>query len=247
MDRKNCGFVYKLSQSQWFRRSMVMPVLAVMLVLPAGEAFAAGLLRLGSRGPEVTRVQQELKNRGYFTHWRTTDYFGTITQNAVIRFQRDNRLLVDGIVGQQTRTALFGNQSSGAAAVNRSTVTQRDRDNIYWLARIIHAEAQGEPYQGQVAVGNVVMNRVASPGFPNTVYNVIFEYTGSVPQFSPVSDGSIYNTPSASCMKAAEAAYWGSKPVGSALYFFNPKKASGSWIVRTRQYLTTIGNHAFYR
>ncbi|MGI6141781.1 MAG: cell wall hydrolase [Caldicoprobacterales bacterium] len=63
----------------------------------------------------------------------------------------------------------------------------------------------------------------------------------------PVADGSIYTTPSASCMKAAEAAYWGSKPVGSALYFFNPKKASGSWIVRTRQYLTTIGNHAFYR
>ncbi|MGI6141158.1 MAG: cell wall hydrolase [Caldicoprobacterales bacterium] len=234
--------IYGSRKSQWLIKGIVMLMLVVMLVLPAGEALAAGLLRLGSRGPEVTQLQQELKNRGYFTHWRTTAYFGTITQNAVIRFQRDHGLLVDGIVGPQTRSALYG-----GSAVNRSGVTQRDRDNIYWLARIIHAEAQGEPYLGQVAVGNVVMNRVASPNFPNTIYNVIFEYTNGVPQFSPVADGTIYNTPGASSMKAAQEAYWGSKPVGSSLFFFNPKKAAGSWIVRTKQYVTTIGNHAFYR
>lgn len=242
MKKKVKESIRRLCKSKRLIRGTVVFVLAVMLLLPAGNALAAGLLRLGSRGEEVTRLQQELKNRGYFTYWRTTGYFGTITQDAVIRFQRDHGLLVDGIVGPQTRSALYGGSAS-----NRSGVTKWDRDNIYWLARIIHAEAAGEPYLGQVAVGNVVMNRVASPGFPNTIYNVIFQYTNGIPQFSPVADGTIYNTPSASCMKAAEDAYWGSKPVGGALFFFNPKKSSGSWIVRNRQYVTTIGNHAFYK
>lgn len=246
MKNKKIDNAYVLNKSNWLIKGIAMLMLVVMLVLPASDALAAGLLRLGSRGTEVNKLQRELKSRGYFTHWRTTEYFGTITQSAVIRFQRDNGLMVDGIVGSQTRTALYGGQSN-STSTNRSGVTQRDRDNIYWLARIIHAEAQGEPYTGQVAVGNVVMNRVATPGFPNTIYNVIFEYTNGIPQFSPVADGSIYNTPSTSSMNAAQEAYWGKKPVGNALYFFNPKKAAGSWIVRTRQYLTTIGNHAFYR
>ena len=82
MNIKNSDFLYKMSKSPWLRRGIVMLVLAVMLVLPVGEAFAAGLLRMGSRGQEVTQVQQELKNRGYFTHWRTTDYFGSITQSV---------------------------------------------------------------------------------------------------------------------------------------------------------------------
>ncbi|MGI6538887.1 MAG: cell wall hydrolase [Caldicoprobacterales bacterium] len=220
-------------------------IIAFALLLPAGEAFAAGTLKLGSRGPEVARLQQELKNRGYFNFWKITEYFGTITQDAVIRFQRDNGLLVDGIVGPQTRAALYGNNTGSTSS--RGALSQRDRDNIFWLARIIHAEARGESYLGQVAVGSVVMNRVAHPGFPNTIYGVIFEYTGSIPQFSPVADGTIYNNPNASCLKAAEEAYFGSKPVGGALFFFNPGKTSASWIVRNRQYVTTIGNHAFYK
>ena len=231
-------------------KCIVIAVLTVMLVLPVSEAFAAGLLKMGSRGTEVTQLQQELKNKGFFTHWRTTGYYGTITQDAVIRFQRSRGLMVDGTAGPQTKAALHNNGNNSTAVqttVSRNHVTQKDRDSIYWLARIIHAEAKGESYTGQVAVGNVIMNRVANNNFPNTVYNVIFEYTGSIPQFSPVADGSIYNTPGASSMKAAEEAYYGSKPVGNALYFFNPKKAAGSWIVRTRQYISTIGNHAFYR
>jgi N-acetylmuramoyl-L-alanine amidase len=215
-------------------------VVAVLLALPVGEAFAAGLLRQGSRGPEVTKLQQELMNRGFFTHWRTTGYFGAKTRQSVINFQKAAGLVPDGIAGPKTNAALYGNSAS------RSTTSQKARDDIYWLARIIHAEAQGEPYTGQVAVGNVVMNRVKSPSFPNTIYNVIFEYYKGIPQFSPVADGSIYNTPSQSSMNAATEAYYGNKPVGNALYFFNPAKASGSWIVRTRKYVTKIGNHAFY-
>ncbi len=225
------------------RKISAVVVIAVILLLPVGQAYAAGLLRQGSRGAEVTRLQQELMNRGFFTYWRTTGYFGTITRASVVNFQKSMGLVPDGIVGPKTNAALYGNP----AAASRGAVSQQARDDIYWLARIIHAEAQGEPYIGQVAVGNVVMNRVNSPSFPNSVYGVIFDSYKGIPQFSPVADGTIYNTPGSSCLKAAEEAYWGNKPVGNALYFFNPDKAAGSWIVNTRQYITRIGNHAFYR
>ena len=225
------------------RKLSVILMIAAVLAIPVGEAFAAGLLKQGSRGEEVTRLQQELMDRGYFTHWRTTGYFGIKTRASVINFQKAMGLVPDGIVGPKTNAALYGD----TATVSRAALTQQARGDIYWLARIIQAEAQGEPYTGQVAVGNVIMNRVKSSSFPDTVYGVIFEYYQGIPQFSPVADGTIYNTPGSSCMKAAEEAYAGSKPVGSALYFFNPKKAAGSWIVRPRQYITTIGNHAFYR
>ena len=96
-------------------------------------------------------------------------------------------------------------------------------------------------------MGNVILNRVNSSSFPNTIYGVIFEYYRGIPQFSPVADGSIYNTPSSESIRAAKDAYYGSRPVGNALYFFNPSKAEGKWIANTRKYVTTIGNHAFYR
>lgn len=216
-------------------------VVAVLLAVPVGEAFAAGLLKQGSSGAEVTQLQQELMNRGYFTYWRTTGYFGTKTKQSVINFQKAAGLTPDGIVGPKTHAALFTNTA------NRSAISQKERDDIYWLAKIINAESQGEPYTGQVAVGSVIMNRVKSASFPNTVYGVIFEYYQGIPQFSPVADGTIYNTPNQSSMNAAAEAYAGNKPVGNALYFFNPAKAAGSWIVQTRKYITTIGHHAFYQ
>ncbi|HZJ56989.1 MAG TPA: peptidoglycan-binding protein [Clostridia bacterium] len=305
-------------------------VMAVTVILVAGlvlstampvQAATYPVLRLGSRGQAVSRLQQALKNGGYFTYPKITDYYGTITRDAVTRFQRDYGLYVDGIAGQKTQTALyggntgtgytgslyfgmynervrdlqnalkglgyfrgtatayyghvtenaviafqidyrlkidgiagpqtqgvlFGGKPAGNSTADRNALTAKQRDDIFWLARIIHAESQGESYTGKVAVGNVIMNRVSSNQFPNTIYNVIFEYYYNIPQFSPVEDGTIYNNPSAECIKAAEEAYWGSKPVGSALYFFNPRKAAGSWIVNNRQYITSIGSHAFYR
>lgn len=222
-------------------RAGVLLVVAIILsVAISAQAATKPLLRLGSRGNEVSALQQELKNRGYFTYPRITGYFGYITRDAVIRFQRDNGLLVDGIVGPQTRGALYGQVSRGGGS-------SWDRDNIFWLARIIHAEAAGEPYLGKVAVGSVVMNRLSSPNFPNTIYGVIFEHYNGIPQFSPVADGTIYNNPSEECLRAAQEAYWGSKPLGNVLYFFNPAKAAGTWIVNNRTYVTTVGNHAFYR
>ncbi len=217
-------------------------MLAILILIPIGQAHAAyPVLRVGSRGQEVSNLQSALKNSGYFQFPRITGYYGYITQDAVIRFQRDNRLAVDGIAGPNTFRALYGSTSSRGGIVDRTS------GDTYWLARIIHAEAVGEPYGGKVAVGSVILNRVRSSEFPNSIYNVIFEYYRGIPQFSPVADGSIYNTPSSECIRAAQDALNGVKPVGNATYFFNPSKAAGTWIVRNKQYVSMIGQHVFYK
>jgi N-acetylmuramoyl-L-alanine amidase len=115
-------------------------------------------------------------------------------------------------------------------------------EDVYWLARIIFAEARGEPFTGKVAVGNVIMNRIKSPAFPNTVKTVVFDKTGGV-QFTPVSNGAIYNTPSAECITAAKAALDGANPVGDSLYFSSTARC---WAARSRPYSGTVGNHLFY-
>ncbi|MBO8138649.1 MAG: cell wall hydrolase [Desulfotomaculum sp.] len=130
------------------------------------------------------------------------------------------------------------------AASNRGT--GRLSDEVYWLARIIHAEAEAEPFIGKVAVGNVILNRVKSDIFPNTIYGVIFDKQYGYTQFSPVIDGRIYNNPSRESIEAAKAALNGYRPVGPALYFLNPNKSENFWIVKNRRYMTTIGKHDFY-
>jgi len=204
-------------------------------------------LKFGMRGDDVSRLQNALKQQGYF-YANVTGYYGKITENAVIAFQKAKGLRIDGIAGPQTQNALYKGQTTSQQSTSRGdTSSRKASDDIFWLARIIHAEAAGEPYTGKVAVGSVIMNRVSSPSFPNTIYGVIFDQYKGIPQFSPVQDGTIYNTPSNESYRAAQEAYYGSKPVGDALYFFNPAKASGSWIVKNRIYITTIGNHVFYR
>lgn len=202
------------------------------------------ILKLGSKGNEVLKLQQALQNRGYYKG--TLDgIYGQGTKSAVSNFQKDSGQAVDGIAGNNTLSALNSN-----ATVSRATTTSRmnyNQDDLYWLARIIHAEAGAEPYEGKVAVGNVILNRVASNNFPNTIYNVIFEYYQDIPQFSPVADGTIYNTPSEESMQAARDALNGSKPVGNSTYFFNPDKAAGTWIVKNKAYLAKIGEHSFYQ
>ena len=120
-----------------------------------------------------------------------------------------------------------------------------DATDLYWLSRIISAEAKGEPFAGQIAVGNVVLNRVRSKQFPNTVKGVIFD-TKYGTQFSPVSSGTIYNTPTASAVRAAKVCLEGYSLSTQMIYFYNPKIATSSWIGRTRPYIMTIGNHKFY-
>ncbi|MBP3285278.1 MAG: cell wall hydrolase [Clostridia bacterium] len=118
-------------------------------------------------------------------------------------------------------------------------------DAVYWLSRIIEAEAAGESLKGKVAVGEVILNRVRSDEFPNTIWTVIFDTKFGI-QFEPVANGSIYNTPSAESIKAAKIALDGSNYVGKCLYFLNPRIAQSNWISKNRVYYTTIGNHDFY-
>ena len=120
-----------------------------------------------------------------------------------------------------------------------------DSTDLYWLSRIISAEAKGEPFAGQIAVGNVVLNRVRSSQYPNTVKGVIFD-TKYGTQFSPVASGTIYNTPTASAVMAAKICLEGYTLSTQMIYFYNPKIATSSWIGRTRPYIMTIGNHKFY-
>lgn len=118
-------------------------------------------------------------------------------------------------------------------------------DSVYWLSRIINAESTGEPIFGKIAVGNVVLSRVASPDFPDDIYDVIFDDVGGV-QFTPVSNGTIYNSPSEESVLAAKLCLDGASVVGGSLFFLNPAIATSSWIVRNRAFVATIGNHSFY-
>lgn len=118
-------------------------------------------------------------------------------------------------------------------------------EELFWLSRIIYAEAGGESDAGQIAVGNVILNRVASDAFPNTIYDVIFDKKDAV-QFEPVSNGTVYNLPSAAAVRAAKAALRGENTAGDSLFFFNPNLSSGSWIVQNRTFFTAIGSHHFY-
>ncbi len=119
-------------------------------------------------------------------------------------------------------------------------------DEVLWLARIIHAEAEGEPLLGKIAVGNVVLNRVRSAYYPNTIYGVIFDRKYGV-QFSPILNGSIYNTPSYNSTLAAKICLDGYDISGGAFFFLRPEHSTSSWIPSTRDYSFTIGNHDFYK
>ena len=190
------------------------------------EAEAGTAYSSGSTGQTVRQIQTALKNRGYYTG-KVDGIFGKITTAAVKKFQKDRGLKVDGIVGPATMKALGISASSGSSDENL-------------LARIIYGESRGEPYTGQVAVGAVILNRVASPLFPNTVSGVIYQ-AGA---FDAVSDGQINMTPNSSCTEAAKAAMNGWDPTGGAIYYYNPKTATSKWIF-SRQTTVTIGNHVF--
>ena len=140
-----------------------------------------------------------------------------------------------------TRTAEL--KSTGRTLVSGADFYKSDE--VYWLSRIINAEAGGEPFKGKIAVGNVVLNRVASPSYPNTIYGVIFDRKGGT-QFSPVSLGTIYNKPNADSIIAAKLCLEGYTLSDSILFFMNPRLATNSWISKNRPFAFRIGNHNFY-
>ncbi len=192
------------------------------------------LSKYGSRGNEVTQIQTKLKRWGYYTG-SVDGIYGSKTVEAVKYFQRKNGLTVDGIAGPATLNAMGISSSSSSGTSSSSNST-----NVNLLARLIYGESRGEPYAGQVAVGAVVMNRVKSSSFPNTISGVIYQ-SGS---FDAVSDGQINLAPDATAKKAAQDALNGWDPSYGAIYYFNPATATNKWIW-SRPMTVTIGRHRF--
>lgn len=154
------------------------------------------------------------------------------------------------VVAQATGAHLYWDHASGTAGLDTAQAAPAAADygeeDLDWLARIISAESRGEPLLGQIAVGNVVLNRVASSQFPNTIKEVVLDSKYGV-QFEPVSNGTVYQAPTESAVLAAKLCLEGAQVVGDCLYFYAPALSEGSWIANNRTYFTTIGCHRFYR
>lgn len=201
-------------------------------------AVTTAVLRQGAQGGEVKEVQRRLKQWGYY-NGAVDGIFGAETTQAVKKFQSKNGLTPDGIVGKATYAALGMNSSVNVlqGSANNSTYTSSD---LYLLAKCIYAEARGESYTGQVAVGAVILNRVRSSSFPNTISGVIYQRGA----FTAVDDGQINLEPDQTALNAAADALNGWDPTYGCLYYYNPAVATSSWIFG-RQTVTTIGKHVF--
>ena len=191
------------------------------------------LSKYGSRGEEVKTIQTKLKRWGYY-NGSIDGIYGSQTLAAVKFFQRKNGLKEDGIAGTQTLKAMGIYNSS---STNTSTTNS---NNLNLLARLVYGEARGEPYTGQVAVAAVVLNRVNSSSFPNTISGVIYQ-SGA---FTAVSDGQINLSPNSTATKAAQDALNGWDPSYGAIYYFNPNTATNKWIW-SRPVTVVIGKHRF--
>lgn len=215
------------------RRELTAALAALFLVsillISLSQQAEAVAYKQGSSGSVVTKIQQTLKSAGFYTY--TVDgIYGSRTTAAVKKYQKAKGLTVDGVCGAQTLAAM-GIRVPDASA---------DRNTRALLARLISAEARGEPYVGQVAVGAVVLNRVKHPSFPNTIPGVIYQ-SGA---FSCIADGQFDQPVADSAYRAADDALNGWDPTGGAIYYFNPSTATSVWIW-SRPLILTIGKHRF--
>ena len=191
------------------------------------------LSRYGSTGSEVRAVQTKLKSLGYYKG--TVDgIYGTQTKNAVTAFQKNCGITADGICGKQTLLYL------GLGDTYGGNNTKYSGEEVNLLAKVISAEARGESYEGQVAVGAVILNRVAHPSFPDSISGVVYQKGA----FSCVNDSNWYAPVADSARRAAQDAMNGWDPSGGAIYYYNPAKTSNQWI-RTRTVIRVIGSHYF--
>lgn len=207
-------------------------IIAPQLIEPT---VSDALSKRGSRGSEVRAIQTRLKNWGYY-FGSVDGIYGAQTESAVKKFQKKHGLKVDGIAGKATLYALglpTGSTTSGGGGAYSDS-------DYKLLARIISAEARGEPHSGQVAVGGVILNRVKHPSFPDTLAGVIYQ-PGA---FTAITDGQFNVSVSDSAYKAAKEALNGSDPSGGAIYYYNPDKTSNQWI-RSRPVIKRIGSHLF--
>ena len=203
------------------------------VVLMSWNSEVEALSKYGSRGTEVRTIQEKLKRWGYYSG-SVDGIYGSQTVSAVKKFQKKNGLTVDGIAGTQTLKAM------GITSSSSSSSSSNNSSNVNLLARVVYGEARGEPYTGQVAVAAVVLNRVKSSKFPNTISGVVYQ-SGA---FDAVSDGQINMTPDETAKKAAQDALNGWDPSYGAIYYFNPNTATNKWIW-SRPMTVTIGKHRF--
>lgn len=212
----------------------VIVLLMACMAIPTEESSVSTLSKLGSRGNEVRRIQTKLKELGYY-NGSVDGIYGVRTQKAVKNFQKNCGITADGIAGPKTLKFMgLGSGTSGAGGYSGSDV------NL--LAKLIAAEARGESYKGQVAVGAVVLNRVEHASFPDTIAGVIYQRGA----FSCVNDSNWYVSPDSTSIKAARDCINGWDPSGGAIYYYNPRKTSNSFMF-SRPVITTIGNHVFCR
>lgn len=191
------------------------------------------LSKYGSRGNEVIQIQSKLKRWGYY-NGVIDGIYGSQTLSAVKYFQRKNGLTQDGVAGPATLRAM------GIYTSSSSTTSSSNSSNVNLLARLVYGEARGEPYSGQVAVAAVVLNRVNSSSFPNTIAGVIYQKGA----FNVVDDGQINLSPNSTAIKAAQDALNGWDPSYGAIYYFNPNTATNRWIW-SRPVTVVIGKHRF--
>ncbi len=207
-------------------------IFAVFIVLISlAQRAEADSYKKGSVGSVVSQIQTKLKNWGYYSG-DIDGVYGSATERAVRSFQSKNGLTVDGKAGSETLRAM-GIENSGSG-------TSQNSGEVALLARLISAEARGEPYNGQVAVGAVVLNRIRHPSFPNTMSGVIYQ-SGA---FSCLADGQFDQPVADSAYRAARDAMNGADPSGGAIYYFNPATATNKWIW-SRPLIVTIGKHRF--
>lgn len=216
-------------------RKKMCVVLAVLFALNIAailfvERAGAASYKKGSTGNMVSQIQTVLKNQGFYGGI-VDGVFGSGTEKALKGFQKEYGLTPDGKAGPATLKAM---------GLSQSTTQNSDSGDTNLLARLISAEARGEPYSGQVAVGAVVLNRVKSPIFPNTIAGVIYQ-NGA---FTCITDGQFNEEVSESAYRAARDAMNGVDPCGGAIYYFNPATASSKWIW-SRPLIVVIGKHRF--
>ena len=212
---------------------LLVLVVTFDVVLMSWNSEVEALSKYGSRGTEVKTIQEKLKRWGYYSG-SVDGIYGSQTVSAVKKFQKKNGLTVDGIAGTQTLKAM------GITSSSSSSSSSNNSSNVNLLARVVYGEARGEPYTGQVAVAAVVLNRVKSSKFPNTISGVVYQ-SGA---FDAVADGQINMTPDTTAKKAAQDALNGWDPSYGAIYYFNPSTATNKWIW-SRPMTVTIGKHRF--
>lgn len=224
--------------------------------------FGTSTLKYGTSGQDVYELQGRLKFLGFY-YGKIDGQYGWSTLKSVKWFQSEFGIKVDGTVGAKTKLKLYnatknwkpseatGNKNTSAgngsgkknenndtkASANTMGLSEND---LKIMANAVYGESRGEPFEGQVAVAAVILNRVKSPSFPNSPHGVIFQ-PGA---FTAVADGQIYLEPNEQARKAVQQALNGWDPSGGCLYYFNPKTATSKWIW-SRPQVKTIGQHIF--